>query len=331
MNISAMWRWSRVWVCVCVCAGLSPVAAQQQASPVTPPAAAPATAAEPTQAEAGDAAKHQIIIGNGDLLEVSVFGVPDLSRTVRVGETGNIYLPFIDAVKVAGMSTEQAQQAIADRYEQGKYLRDPQVSILIKEFASQGIAVMGEVGKPGIYPLLGEVRLFDAISAAGGTTPKAGPKVTILHRSHADQPEVITIGASGDRASESNVPLQPGDTVIVSKAGIVYVMGDVEKPGGFVMENADSLTAMQAVALAEGTKRTAALGKARLIRRGTGGVEEIPVPLDKIYGAKAQDVRLQADDILFIPGSASRSAGMKTLETILQTIPGAAIYGAVRY
>lgn len=278
-----------------------------------------------------DDVARAIVIGSGDLLEVSVFGVPDLTRAVRVSEAGTVYLPFIDSVKVEGLTPEQAQALIAKTYQEGKFLRDPQVSVLIKEYATQGIAVMGEVGKPGIYPLLGQVRLFDAISAAGGTTPKAGPKVTILHRGRESEPQVVTVSGTGAEAAQSNVALQPGDTVIVSKAGIVYVMGDVSKPGGFVMENSDSLTAMQAVALAEGTERTAALGKTRLIRRGPSGVEEISVPLDKIYAAKAQDVKLQADDVLFIPGSASRSAGFKTLETILQAIPGAAIYGAVRY
>ena len=311
------------WACACMCIALVfPTVAQEQTTAPTP---------AQTQSKTADDTAHPIMIGSGDLLEVSVFGVPDLTRTVRVGESGAVYLPFIDAVKVAGLTTEQAQALIAKTYKDGNYLRDPQVSVLIKEYASQGIAVMGEVGKPGIYPLLGEVRLFDAISAAGGTTPKAGPKVTILHRGQPNDPDVITMNGSGSAASQSNVALEPGDTVIVSKAGIVYVMGDVTKPGGFVMENSDSLTAMQAVALAQGTQKTAALSKARLIRRGSSGVEEISVPLDKIYSAKAQDVKLQADDILFIPGSASRSAGMKTLETILQTIPGAAIYGAVRY
>ncbi|MGH9521251.1 MAG: polysaccharide biosynthesis/export family protein, partial [Terriglobales bacterium] len=248
---------ARALACVCVCIGLVfPAIAQEAATSSAP---TQTTASPATETKSAADTQHAIMIGSGDLLEVSIFGVPDLTRTVRVSDSGTVYLPFIDAVKVAGMTTEQAQGLIAKTYQEGKFLRDPQVSVLIKEYATQGIAVMGEVGKPGIYPLLGEVRLFDAISAAGGTTPKAGPKVTILHRGHTNEPQVITIGASGEGASQSNVALQPGDTVIVSKAGIVYVMGDVIKPGGFVMENADSLTAMQAVALAQGTTKTAAL------------------------------------------------------------------------
>lgn len=295
--------------------------AQQTVQPVAGARVEPATGK--------DEQPRVIRIGTGDLLEISVFGMPELARTARVSSSGSIYLPFIDSVEVAGLTPEQAQELIAKKYTEGNFLRNPQVSVFVKEYATQGIAVMGEVAKPGIYPLLGAVHLFDAISAAGGTTPRAGTKVTILHRGRPQEPESVALGDAAGRASQSNVPLLPGDTVIVNKAGIVYVVGDVNKPGGFVMENAENLTAMQAVALAQGTTRTAALNKSRLIRKGPNGFQELPVPLAKIFAAQAPDVKLQAEDILFIPGSAAKSAAKRGIEAILQTVSGVAIYSTI--
>ena len=300
--------------------------------------ARPAATQQPAQEQSGAAAQGQasadeqprvIKIGSGDLLQVSIFGMPDLASTVRVSASGNVYLPLIGNVDVAGLTPERAQQRLAEKYEEGNFLRNPQVSVFVKEYATQGVSVMGEVIKPGIYPLLGEVRLYDAIAAAGGTTPRAGTRITILHRAHPNEPETIRLTSASGRASESNVPILPGDTVIISKAGVVYVVGDVNKPGGFVMEHDESLTAMQAIALAQGTARSAALNKARLIRKGPQGYEELPIPLGKIFAAKAQDVKLQAEDILFVPGSAAKSAAKRGIEAILQTLPGVAIYSTV--
>jgi polysaccharide export outer membrane protein len=264
------------------------------------------------------------------LLDISIFGAPELARTVRVAGNGAIDLPFIGSILVSGFTPEDIRQVIAKKYADGNLLRDPQVSIQVKEYATQGISVMGEVAKPGIFPLLGTARLFDAIAAAGGTTPRAGAKVTILHRDRSAVPETVSLFAAAEGASESNVRVFPGDTVIVRKAGIVYVVGDVNKPGGYVMENSENFTAMQAIALAQGAARTAALNRARVIRRSAAGLQELPVPLAKIFSAKAPDMKLQAEDILFVPGSASKGAAMRSIEAILQTIPGVAIYSTVR-
>src|ERR1700694_3308738 len=197
----------------------------------------------------------ELLIGSGDLLQISVEGAPEYMREARVSREGNITLPMLGTVTVGGLSVSQAQDLIASRLREGKYFRDPQVTVFAKEYATQGISVLGEVTKPGIYPLLGTHTLFDAISAAGGVTPKAGKKVMIMRRGSTDAQAVeMPIGAKD--WSQSNVDVKPGDTVMISKAGIVYVVGDVKLPGGFVMENA-KMTVLQAVALAQGTNPTA--------------------------------------------------------------------------
>lgn len=266
-----------------------------------------------------------ILIGNGDLLEVSVYGAPDFDKQVRVDSSGMISLPMVGEVNVAGLAVHDAERLLEKRLSDGGYFVDPHVSIFEKEYSTQGISVLGEVQKPGIYPLLGERKLFDIISAAGGTTPKAGKIVTITHRNHPQQPETVTISYEGDGSPTSNVNVFPGDTVVVSKAGIVYVVGDVRQPSGFVLEK-DGLTILQAIAMAQGTNPTASLSSLRLIRKTSDGHQEMPVDMKKILEAKAPDLVLQADDIVFVPISKSKSAAKRGFEAVIQAATGVAIY-----
>jgi polysaccharide export outer membrane protein len=190
--------------------------------------------------------------------------------------------------------------------------------VTIAEYATQGISVLGEVQKPGVYPLLGPRYLHDAISVAGGTSPRAGRTVTITHR---DQPATQRTVELAD-----NVSVLPGDTIIVARAGVVYVVGDVAKPGGFLLDNNGHVSVLQALALAGGANKTAALRRAIVIRRSPSGLEELPVPLNRVLSAQAQDAPLQADDILFVPGSATKGAMRRSAEAILQITTGVAIY-----
>jgi len=292
-------------------------AVQPVAEETKRPAVSPPSAQQPAP---------EVLIGSGDLLEVSVLGSPDSTKQVRVGAGGEISLPLIGPVKVAGLSIVQAERAVAKLLVGGGFFADPQVSIFEKEYATQGISVLGEVQKPGIYPLMGRRTLFDAISAAGGTTPRAGNTVTITRRDVPKTPETVplTYGPSGSQPG-NNIQVMPGDTVVISKAGIVYVVGDVAKPGGFVMENAE-MTVLQAIAMAQGTNRDAALDRATLIRKASNQPQETPIPLKQILAAKAPDLRLQPDDIVFVPTSAGKTAARKSLEAIVQTATGIAIY-----
>jgi polysaccharide export outer membrane protein len=146
----------------------------------------------------------------------------------------------------------------------------------------------------------------------------------ITHRGQTEA-EVVELPQGAKDWSHSNVPVQPGDTVMVSKAGIAYVVGDVKKPGGFVMENSQ-MTVLQAIAMAEGTNSTAALNHAKLIHKTSTGQEERPIALNNIYTGKAPDLNMAPDDILFIPNSRAKSGFRRTMETILSTASGMAIY-----
>jgi polysaccharide biosynthesis/export protein len=268
---------------------------------------------------------HALKISAGDLLDLAVFDTPELSAKLRVDEHGNVSLPLAGVVSVSGMTAEQAGVAIEAHLRQTDILKDPHVSVTVLEYATQGVTVVGEVKSPGVYPLLGVHGLLDLISAAGGVTPNAGKAVTVTHRSDPDHPVIANIDSKPGSKAGLGIDVRPGDTIMVSHAGIVYVVGDVNKPGGFLIENNDRLTVMQAIALAQGTNRTASLNHARLIRKGDSGRQEVPVPLSKILDAKAPDLLLADGDILFVPSSAAKNA-LRNMESILPSVAGAAIY-----
>ena len=266
------------------------------------------------------------VIGAGDLLKVGVLAAPESDQEVRVDADGNVALNFIGSVHLAGLTPEQAQAIITKKFVAGGFFTDPQVSVFAKEYATQGVSVLGGVQKPNVYPLLGSRRLFDVLSLAGGTTPKAGQVITITHRDHSRELRTVLLSNDPAKSAEANVEIFPGDTVVVSKAGIVYVVGDVHKPSGVVMENGTQMTVLQAIAMAEGTNPTAALNAARLIRKTPTGPQEMPLELKKILAAKSPDIHLQAEDIIFVPNNAVKTAGKRGLEAIIQAATGLAIY-----
>ncbi len=268
----------------------------------------------------------ELLVGSGDLLELSVYGAPDFDkREVRVDSSGVISLPLIGSQKVGGLTVRAAEELTAKRLAEGGYFSDPHVSIFEKEYATQGISILGEVQKPGVYPLLGQRNLLDAISIAGGTTPKAGEVVMVTHRSQPQEPIRISLSYAPDEAARNNVLVYPGDTVVVSKAGIVYVVGDVRQPSGFVIDKSD-LTVLQAIARAQGTNPNAALDRVKLVRTTEKGREETPINLKRVLEAKSPDLKLQADDIIFVPTNTAKSATRRGLEAIIQAATGVAIY-----
>jgi polysaccharide export outer membrane protein len=233
---------------------------------------------------------------------------------------------MLGTVAVGGLSVEQAGLVIERKLTEKGLFNDPHVTVFEKEYATQGISVLGEVQKPGIYPLLGSRKLFDAISAAGGTTPKAGRYVLITRRDDPQHSVRVPLLTGAPESMENNVTVDPGDTILVSKAGVVYVVGDVRQPGGFVMENGKDITVLQAIALAQGIGPNAALNGARLVRKTPEGPKEVPLALKKILAAKAPDPQLQADDIVVVPDSAGKSAFKHGAEAALQAATGIAIW-----
>ena len=223
------------------------------------------------------------------MLEVGVYNVPELSTKARIGSGGDIYLPLIDYVHVAGLTLDEAQELIEKKLSDGGFVKNPHVSIFVDESASQGASVLGEVMKPGVYPVLGQQHLFDVISAAGGLTDKAGRSLTVTHRSEPNKPVTVALARNLNDKPETNIVVSPGDTIVVRKADVVYVVGDVARPSGLLIDRG-SLTVMQAIALAGGTTRTSRLNGTRIIHKGPDGMTETHVPLKKILEAKAPDV-----------------------------------------
>jgi polysaccharide export outer membrane protein len=301
--------------------------AQDRVAPTEIREQAPAFAPPSTSAAAGNSVSSpNLLIGPGDLLEVNLYGMPDFKSEVRVSSGGEISLPLLGTVAVGGLSVEHAATQVEHSLSQKGLFNDPHVTVFVKEYATQGISVLGEVQRPGIYPLLGERKLYDAISAAGGTTPKAGATVLITHRNDSQHPLQVPLLTGAAKSMKNTVPVEPGDTIVVGKAGVVYVVGDVHQPGGFVLENGNDITVLKAIALAQGTNPNAALDSARLIRKTSEGPQEVPLSLKKIMAAKAPDPQLQPDDVVFVPGSPGKSAAKKGAETILQMATGIAIW-----
>lgn len=261
----------------------------------------------------------------GDLIEVSVYNVPELASKVRVSNSGDIYLPLIDYVHVEGLTQEEAQALIEKRLEDGGFVRSPHVSIFVDEAMSQGVTILGEVGRPGVYPDIGDHKLYEVVSQAGGFTTNASRKIAILRRNETQAIQVSLPRNLADDLS-SNVEIQPGDTITVPRAPVIYVVGDVGRPSGLLVDNG-TMTVLQALALAGGTNKTAKLGGARILRKGSaGGVTETKIEIKKMLEAKSPDVTLQADDILFVPVSGRKVAIGRTFEATMSVATALAIY-----
>jgi polysaccharide export outer membrane protein len=285
----------------------------------------PPSAAAPA---ATTTAASRIRVGPGDLLEVRVFDIPELTQAVRVNDLGDASLNLIGLLHVSDLTPDEARDLIARKLVDGHFLVNPQVSVLIQEYGTQGVSVLGEVQKPGVYSTLGNRTLLDVISQAGGTTVYAGATVTI--KRHSDG-TVLTIPLTKNATATlaSDVRLQPGDKVVIPRASLVYVLGDVGRPGGFLMQNGGRMTILQAVALAGGQTRTASLNQARLIHKTDSGYTDTHIALKQIMNGHEPDMELQAEDILYVPNSAAKSAIYRTLPGIVQSAGSAAVYGAI--
>jgi len=292
------------------------VTAAQPASQVGPP---PSAANQPITAPAG------LQISSGDLLDVTVYGVPDLTQRVRVSNTGDAYFPLLGSVHLEGLTIEEAQSTIEKKLVEGGIMKFPHVTVFVAEYAS-GVSILGLVQHPGIYPVLGSRRLYDMISAAGGMAPGAGRLVTVTHKEDPTNPILITLTGDPKLSAQNNIEVRQGDTIEVSKAGVVYVVGEVQRASGLIMDQGQTLSVMKAVALSGGTTRVAALDHAKIIRKDEkGNPVEIPVQLKKMFEGKSPDVDLIAEDILFIPVSGAKNAAFRSMEAVMQMATGVSI------
>jgi len=271
-------------------------------------------------------APHTLRIASGDLLDVAVFDTPELSGKLRVNEAGEVVLPIAGAVRVSGMTAEEAAVAVETKLRSGDILKEPHVTVLVAEYATQGVTVGGEVKNSGIYPLLGSHGLMDLISAAGGVTEKAGRTATVTHRSDPSQMETVSLNRT-EAEPVPQIDIQPGDTIMVSRAGVAYVVGDVHNAGGFLMQRDGNLTALQAIALAGGTTKTSARKDVHLIRKTAKGREDQILSLPKMIKGESTDLSLEDGDILFVPSSKMKTWAYRGVDSAVALTSGLAISG----
>lgn len=317
-------------VLVCGQSAAAPTAAKSPGAPEAQNTSAATDKAKGSDAQASAQPPAPIValpIAPGDELDVNVYNMPEMTSHQRVNEDGDIHLPYVDYVHVGGLTNHQAEDQIAARISEGGFMKKPEVTVFVKEYGTAGIAVLGEVQHPGIYPAFGTRHLWDLILMAGGTTERAGKQVIVKHHDASRPASTVTISNDPDHALESNVEVLPGDTVLVSRAGLVYVLGEVNQPAAYIMDTGETITVLQALAKAHGATNNAALGKAKLLRKTPAGLQEVPVNLKMVFQAKGRDVDMQAEDILFIPGSRGKYAAQSAFSTILQIASGVAIRG----
>jgi len=301
-------------------------------------------------AQASGVKQGEYLIGSGDLLSVEVFDVPELSRDVRVSETGYIALPLVPAkIRAQGLTPFQLQDKLAELLQTNGLISTPQVSVAVKEQHSQPITVIGEVKNPMVIQALRKTTLLEVLSQAGGITDTAGNTVIITRPPQqasspddSGEPPVTTpsqtftisladVLESGD--PRFNVPLVGGDVVAIPRAGIIYVVGAVNHPGGFVIQNdRDRMTALKMLSLAGGATNTAKPKDAIILRKNpdTGKRDEVPVDLKKIMHSPTQDVPLQASDIMFVPDSNGKRVLNRAGDIALTLTTGIALISAGR-
>ena len=247
-------------------------------------------------------------VGPKDLLEISVFGADELSRTVRVSEDGKVTLPLLGEVLVDGLTKSEVEQKLGQLLGE-KYVQNPQVTVFIREYQSKRVSVLGAVEKPGPYQLLGRQTLMQIISEAGGLTRDAGNEIVIIRQlpdglSTSLRISIDDLFLKGD--AKLNVPMEAGDIVNipVDKPVVVYVFGQVKNPGALQVKKSNIPTLLQAIAQAGGFTDRASRGSVVIKRKDEAGKEkEIKVNVRSILKNKIKDVQLLENDTVYVPES----------------------------
>ena len=290
-------------------------------------------------------------IGTDDEVLVWVGEMPELSqnagRAFNVDANGYVNIPMAGRLKIAGLTTAEAERRVAGNLV--KYLKNPQVNISLSQVRSRPVSVVGSVNQPGVHQIRGHAPLLEVIALAGGLRNDAGSSVT-LTRPLANGAIPLPFAendASGNYSvaeinldsimrgdhPEYNTTVFPNDVVSVRRAEMVYVVGEVSRSGGFVLNEKKSISVLQALSLAGGINATAAPGKSKIIRGANQPPEkreEIAVDLKRILGGKQEDLALYPDDILFVPDSSAKKIATRSAEAILQTITGVVIFRSGR-
>ena len=315
-----------------------------QATPTAPAGAGPAAAVARSNATlqgAGPVALppdfSQLRIEPGDLLSVDVYDAPELSDAYRVDAGGALTLPFCGKIEVAGMTSADVAKHIEDALKRGEILTWPQVSVDVQQFAAHFVTVLGEVSSPGRVAVMAPTPLSEILAQAGGLTPIAGTHIKIRRGRDANAVGAEAVGVEEDEPyarSDSNrrtgsVVVMPGDTVVVPRTGIVYVLGAVYHPGGYVMQEDGKLNVAEALAMSGGTMLTARTNGLRVIRRGPdGAVQDFELSYDGIAKGAERPLQLEAEDIVYVPMSKFK-ATLTDTTALISTAISSAIY-AVR-
>ncbi len=285
-------------------------------------------------------------LGSQDVVAVRVQDIDEYNAQnlppVRIDGEGNIRLPLIGRVHAAGLSVEQLESHVRDQL--SRIMNDPDVSVTVTEFGSRPVSVLGAVRNPGVHQISGNKTLYEVLSLAGGLSPDAGNSIEITRHTSAGPLPLAgaTPDASGKyvvarldvrRVMEAkdptvNINVLPDDVITVPKADMVYVIGAVKKSGGFVLNEKEQMSVLQALSLAEGLDTVAASKSARILRQNDAETArvEIPINLSLVLEGSKQDMPLHANDILFVPTSKAKNAGIRAIEAAVQIGTGVVIY-----
>ncbi len=304
-----------------------------QPSPGAPPRSVPQEAySNGPSTTPTSLAGEEYRIGRDDLIEVNVFEVPELSSITRVGASGRISLPLVGTVEAVNHTPVELERVIEETLKR-KYINEPHVTVFVREYASQPVSVIGAVKVPGIYQIKGQKYLLDMLAMAQGLDQtNAGKTIQILRRRNEkpDEPQTITITTEElfqSGKTELNIPIQAGDVINVLQAGSVFVIGEVTRPGEYVLRQGKDITAAQALALGGGFSKEAKKQQCLIIRiHRDGSKEEIPVDVAKILDGSLQDVPMMPNDILFVPANKVKTGLLRALDTTIATLSARVAY-----
>jgi polysaccharide biosynthesis/export protein len=305
-------------------------------------------------APAADGEQAEYRIGAHDLLEINIFEAPELNRSLRVSAGGAISMPLLGAIPSAGLTARELEGVL--EFKLRPYMKDPHVGVFVSTVESHPVSVVGAVKKPGVFQIRGPKTALEMLSLAEGLADDAGDEVIVMHGAGLEYAPSANAGAAptsasnpADGATDStnnqiikinlkdllesgdarlNVAVYPGDIVKVTRGGIVYVIGAVKKPGGFVLKSDQNMSVLKAIALAEGLDATSAKSHTKIIRTNekTGERVEFPIDLGKVLAGKAPDTPLQPADIVFVPNSSGKTVLYKGTEAVVATASGLIIW-----
>lgn len=282
------------------------------------------------------------VLGPDDSINIHAVEAEEINGTIRIDMTGNVRLPLVGRIHAEGLTVDQFQNELVEKL--SAYIKQPQISVSITEFHSQPVSIIGEVASPGTHQLQGRKTLIEMISMAGGVKDDAGAKVMITRQSkwgviplssakvdpsgQVSIAEVNLKDIMDARNPLNNIQIYPYDVITVPRAEVVYLIGEVQKPGSYILRERQSVSVLQALSMAGGPSSRAGTKNARILRMVPGQTErtEIAVNLKKMLGGQGSDITLMPEDILFVPNNVTKNVVARTAEAALTIGTGLAVY-----